>query len=83
MSLFTFYLYRPDGSSIAFETFELMGDDQAFSRARKVLVEHASSVQVEIWTGERLVGVVDHPSRSLETPRTAPTAGPSGAALSA
>jgi hypothetical protein len=59
MLLFTFYLYRPDGSSIAFESFELIDDARAMVQARKVLFEHPSAVQVEIWSGERQVGVVE------------------------
>lgn len=58
MPLFTFYPCRPDGSSTAFETFELPDDDQALGRARQVLREHASSVEVVIWHGERRVGAV-------------------------
>ncbi len=58
MSLFTFYPCRSDGSSTAFETFELIDDDQALLRARQVLADHASSVEVVVWAGERCVGAV-------------------------
>lgn len=58
MPLFTFYPFRSDGSSTAFETFELPDDDRALARARQVLREHASSVEVVIWQGERKVGAV-------------------------
>lgn len=60
MPLFTFYPLRPDGSSTAFETFELPDDQHALTQARRVLTEHASSVEVAIWSGERQVGVIDH-----------------------
>ena len=59
MPLFTFYPCRPDGSSTAFETFELPDDQQALTTARRVLDEHASSVEVVIWSGERQVGVIE------------------------
>ena len=59
MPLFTFYPCRPDGSSTAFESLELGSDDGALVRALRVLAEHESAVQVEIWQGERRVGAVD------------------------
>jgi hypothetical protein len=58
MSLFTFYPCRADGSSTAFQTLECPDDAQALSFARRVLEDHASSVEVVIWQGERRVGVV-------------------------
>jgi hypothetical protein len=59
MSLFTFYPCRADGSSTAFESFELPNAAAAMVRARRVLEEHASAVQVVIWSSERRVGVVE------------------------
>lgn len=56
MPLFTFYPCRPDGSSAAFETIECSGDADALVRARRVLDEHPSAVEVVIWQGERQVG---------------------------
>jgi hypothetical protein len=56
MPLFTFYPCRPDGSSAAFETIECSGDAAALVRARRVLEEHPSAVEVIIWQGERQVG---------------------------
>lgn len=58
MPLFTFYPCRGDGSSTAFETFECHDDDGALLQARRVLDEHLSSVEVEVWQGERRVGAV-------------------------
>lgn len=58
MALFTFYPCLRDGSSTAFETFEHMDDLDALERARQVLAEHASAVEVVIWQGERRVGAV-------------------------
>ena len=59
MPMFTFYPCRPDGSSTAFESIEVLNDAGALVRARRVLAEHSSAVQVVIWQGERRVGVVD------------------------
>jgi hypothetical protein len=59
MSLFTFYPCRADGSSTAFESFELANTAAAMVRARRVLEEHASAVRVVIWKDERRVGVVE------------------------
>ncbi|MBU1376760.1 MAG: hypothetical protein KKE02_08240 [Alphaproteobacteria bacterium] len=58
MPLFTFYPCRPDGSSSAFETFECPGDDEALVRARRVLADHQSAVEVVIWQGDRQVGAL-------------------------
>lgn len=58
MPLFTFYPRRADGSSTAFETFECLNDARALVRARRVLAEHMSSVEVVVWRGERRIGAV-------------------------
>lgn len=58
MPLFTFYPCRADGSSSAFESLECLDDDSALVRARRVLAEHDSAVEVVVWTGERQVGAV-------------------------
>lgn len=58
MPLFTFYPCRPDGSSTAFETLECADDAEALRRARRVLADHLSSVEVVIWHGERRVGAL-------------------------
>ena len=59
MPLFTFYPFRPDGSSTAFESLELRNDAGALIRAQRVLAEHQSAVQVVVWQGERRVGAID------------------------
>lgn len=56
--LFTFYPCRADGSSTAFETAECPGDADALVRARRVLDDHLSAVEVTIWQGERQVGAL-------------------------
>lgn len=58
MPLFTFYPCRPDGSATAFETFEETSVTAALARAERVLHEHSSAVEVEVWQGERRVGAV-------------------------
>lgn len=58
MPLFTFYPCRRDGSATTFETFEQSDDAEALIRARQVLAEHASAVEVVAWQGERRVGAV-------------------------
>jgi hypothetical protein len=58
MPLFTFYPCKPDGSSTAFETFDLADDSAALARADRVLADHASSVEVVVWQGERCVGAI-------------------------
>ena len=65
MPLFTFYPRRADGSSTAFESIEQRDDADALQRARQVLAEHPSAVEVVVWHGERRVGA---------TRRTAPAA---------
>jgi hypothetical protein len=56
--LFTFYPCRSDGSSVAFETLDCPNDLEALVRARRVLDEHMSAVEVVIWQGERHVGAL-------------------------
>lgn len=62
MPLFTFYPCRPDGSSPAFETIECADDADALVRARRVLEDHRSAVEVVIWQGERQVGALNRVS---------------------
>ncbi|MDZ4374187.1 MAG: hypothetical protein U1C74_22570 [Phenylobacterium sp.] len=58
MPLFTFYPCLPDGSSTVFETFEHEDDARALARAKRILTEHHSAVEVVVWQGERQVGAV-------------------------
>jgi hypothetical protein len=55
MTLYTFYPCQPDGGSGTFEAFDLDADDQVPALARKMLAEHAHSVYVAVWEGDRLV----------------------------
>jgi hypothetical protein len=58
---YTFYPCRADGSSMAFDAAHLADDDQALTYAARVLTRHASAVEVEVWAGERRLGVVRPP----------------------
>lgn len=58
MPLFSFYPYRSDGSSTAFEVRDCVDDAGALLAAQRVLQDHGSSVEVVIWQGERRVGAV-------------------------
>ena len=58
MPLFMFYPRRPDGSSTTFEMLEQADADAALNRARQVLREHDSAVEVVVWRGNRRVGAV-------------------------
>jgi len=58
MSLYAFYPYRADGSSGGLETFDLPNEGLALARARAVLADHRSCVEVVVWQGERRVGSV-------------------------
>jgi hypothetical protein len=58
MPLFTFYPCGADGSSTAFESIECRDDAEALARARRVLDEHLSAVEVVVWHGERQVGAL-------------------------
>lgn len=58
MPLFSFYPCRSDGGSTAFETIECRDDEDALSRAPRVLDEHDSAVEVVIWQGDRRVGAL-------------------------
>lgn len=58
MPLYSFYPCRSDGSSAAFETIECRDEAHALVRARRVLDEHLSAVEVVIWHGELKVGAV-------------------------
>ena len=62
MPLFTFYPWRSDGSSAAFEVLECDDDLAALEAARRVLGDHRSSIEVVIWQGERRVGAVSRVS---------------------
>jgi hypothetical protein len=53
--LYTFYPLRSDGSSLTFETYDLIDDGAALLRAHKVKEDHPSCVRVAIWCGARKV----------------------------
>ena len=55
MSVFTFYLCKPDGSASSFEVFELQSDVEAPDRANAMLAEHLSCAFVAVWQGDRKI----------------------------
>lgn len=62
MPIYTFYPTRRDGSSPTFEAHELACDATALNRAAHILQHHDTCETVEIWDGDREVGV--HRSQS-------------------
>lgn len=62
MPIYTFYPTRCDGSSPTFEAHELSSDATALDRAARILQGHDSCETVEVWEGDRQVGVHQHES---------------------
>jgi len=58
LPLFTFYPRRADGAAPAFETIECADDAAALIRARQVLADHRSAVEVVVWRGDGRIGAV-------------------------
>lgn len=63
MPLYTFYPTRRDGSSPSFEAHELVCDTTALERAVRILTRHESCDTIEVWDGDRQVGV--HEAQAL------------------
>jgi hypothetical protein len=61
VALFTFFPRRPDGSASTFEAIGLPDEGAALARARRVLDEHPSSVEVTVWRDEDNIGAVARP----------------------
>lgn len=55
MPMYMFHLRRPNEAPTGLEAFELAHDDDAFSKAGRLLDEHRSCDHVEVWEGERAV----------------------------
>ena len=55
MPLYTFYPCRLDDTSLGFETYDLVDDEEAALRTLKVLDDHASAQFVVAWCGDRKV----------------------------
>ena len=55
MPLYTFYPYRPDGTSLAFEFAELPSDEAALAHAEIIQEEHRTASRVDVWAGDRRV----------------------------
>ena len=58
MTLYTFYLCRPNGDASSFETFDLDDDVAAYDEAAVMLDQHRSAAHVAVWCGERKVCTV-------------------------
>jgi hypothetical protein len=54
MPLYTFYPYRPDGTSDTFVSLDLQDDQEAYARALDILDHHPSAAYVVGWCRERL-----------------------------
>ena len=57
-TLYTFDCRRADGSPLCLEVHELTSDQGALARARRLLVEHRSCWNVEVFDADRFVGSV-------------------------
>ncbi|WP_372784384.1 hypothetical protein [Phenylobacterium sp.] len=55
MTMYTLYPCNRLGNAASFEAFELSTDEDAQSRAVKMLGEHPSCAFVAVWSGERPV----------------------------
>jgi len=58
MALYTFDCRRADGTPVCLEMHELISDERALVRARKLLDEHLTCSKIEVFEGERPVGAV-------------------------
>ena len=63
MPIYTFYPTRDDGSSPTFEAHELACDATALDRAAHILERHDTCEAVEVWDGDRHVGVHQNQSQ--------------------
>ncbi|MFZ3006529.1 MAG: hypothetical protein WA047_10150 [Phenylobacterium sp.] len=55
MPAYTFFPYLAGGPGLTFEAVELSDDDAAVAQALKVLAEHGSAAEVEIWRDDELI----------------------------
>jgi len=73
MPLYTFYPCRADGTSTTFEVYDLVDDDAALARAKRVAQDHLSCDSVAVWCGSRRVRP-EARGESLPTDGTRPSA---------
>ena len=52
---YTYFPYLAGGAGLTFEAVELADDDAAVAQALKVLTDHGSAVEVEIWREDQLI----------------------------
>ena len=53
--LYTLYAFRADGNALTFEMVEMEDDVQACARAERMLAEHVTCANVEVWELNRRV----------------------------
>jgi hypothetical protein len=52
---YIFFPYLPGGPGLTFEALELSDDGAAIAQGRKVLAEHGSAAELEIWRDDQLI----------------------------
>lgn len=57
MSGYTFYFHRPDGKVPAFDFADCRDDHEALRAAMRLLDAHSTAERVEVFNGERIIGV--------------------------
>ena len=65
MPLYVFYPLRADGSALMFEARSLVSDAEAVAHCEVLCPDHASSVGVTVWDGERLVHTYRRPAPAV------------------
>lgn len=55
MPAYTFFPYLPGGSGLTFEAVELSDDAAAMAQGVKILAEHGSAAELEIWRDDQLI----------------------------
>ncbi|WP_421932485.1 hypothetical protein [Phenylobacterium sp.] len=55
MPAYTFYPYAAQGLALTFEDTDLPDEATAYVQARRILAEHDSAVEVQVWQDDRLV----------------------------
>lgn len=55
MPAYTFFPYLSGGTSLTFEAVELSDDAAAMAQGLRILAEHGSAAEVEIWRDDQLI----------------------------
>jgi hypothetical protein len=59
MPVYLFHLCRRDGSSPAFEAFEIASEADVLARAKRMLDQHASCDHVDVWQEDDFIMRLD------------------------